>query len=123
MVSRLGGYIVRHFIADMMFLENIMMDTFIADDEVWKDLKDLTSSVYSTRDITERVKLRKKRVQIFYEYLSRCYDRLREESIRRGLPKEWCTHPFQNLAVDFRNNLQRVERSAERNYGSQRSEK
>ena len=34
-VSRLGGHIVRNFIANFVFIENSMVDTFISDETVW----------------------------------------------------------------------------------------
>jgi hypothetical protein len=52
-VSRLGGYIVRRFIGDLMYLENV--DTFIADDKVWETLKGFTSEIYAARDIIKRI--------------------------------------------------------------------
>jgi hypothetical protein len=118
-VSRLGGYIVRQFIANMMYLENVMMDTFIADESVWRSLKDQTTNIYAERDIIRRVRARKARCQTFYEYMKSLYDMLHNESIRRGLPKEWCSHPLQSLENEFEANLLRAMSSAERNYGPQ----
>ena len=118
-VSRLGGYIVRHFIGDLTFLENVMMDTFIADGKVWGDLKQQTTEIYSARDIIKRIKIRKARAQEYFQYMKAMYDRLYEESIRRGLPKEWCTHPLRAIEKDFNTNLLRAMSSAERNYGAQ----
>jgi GTPase SAR1 family protein len=118
-VSRLGGYIVRHFIADMMYLENVMMDTFIADDEVWRTIKEQTSAIYAERDIIERVRKRKIRCETFYLYMRALYDVLHNESIRRGLPKEWCTNPIRSAQRDFELNLTRAMSSARRSYGAQ----
>ncbi len=116
-VSRLGGYIVRRFIADLMFLENVMMDTFIADGDVWNQLKQQTQEIYLQHDIIKRMKARKARAVEFFVHMTKLYDPLHEESIRRGLPREWCTHPLKNLEREFENNLLRVMASAERNYG------
>lgn len=33
--SRLGGHVVRALIADLTFVENILMDTFISDKDIW----------------------------------------------------------------------------------------
>lgn len=118
-VSRLGGYVVRHFLADMMFLENIMVDTFIADDHVWDELRGLTSRIYAERNILGRMTVRKERVQKFFEYMKGQYEPLRSESIRRGLPKEWCGNPFEASETEFRSRLSRAMRSAERNYGAE----
>lgn len=116
-VSRLGGYVVRRFIADLMYLENVMMDTFIADGKTWDTLKQLTSEIHAERDIIKRIRTRKARAQEFYSYMTGLYDVLHDESIRRGLPREWCSHPLKALEKDFEQNLVRVMSSANRNYG------
>jgi hypothetical protein len=118
-VSRLGGYIVRHFIADMMYLENAMMDTFIADSDAWHALREETDAIYAERDVIARVRIRKARAQRFFQYVKSLYDPMHQESIRRGLSREWCTHPMQAVERDFESNLLRVMSSAERNYGKQ----
>lgn len=116
-VSRLGGYIVRHFIADMMYLENVMMDTFVADKDTWEEMYRLTNDIFSSRDTVKRISIRRERVRKFYDYMIEIYKPLREESIRRGLPKEWCSNPLVDLHNRFDTNLQRIARSAARNYG------
>jgi hypothetical protein len=116
-VSRLGGHIVRNFIANFVFIENTMVDTFISDDAIWAELKALTSKIYSERDTIAKLRVRKQRAQVFYDYMGGLYNGLYEESIRRGLPKEWCSHPFRTMASEFGNNLRRALASAERNYG------
>jgi hypothetical protein len=119
-VSRLGGYIIRHFLADMMFLENVMVDTFIADTDVWNELRTLTDSIYAERDTIKRMSNRKSRVSIFSEYMKKLYDPLKAESIRRGLPREWCVNPIEAIASEFKARLTRAMSSAMRNYtGSQ----
>jgi hypothetical protein len=118
-VSRLGGYVAQRFIADLMFLENVMMDTFIADEKVWGALKQQTDKIYAERDIIKRIRVRKARAQEFYSYMTKLYDVLHDESVRRGLPREWCTHPLKMLEKDFQANLLRVMASAERHYGPQ----
>jgi hypothetical protein len=118
-VSRLGGYIVRRFISDLMFLENVMMDTFIADEGVWNLLKQQTDAIYAERDIIKRIRARKTRAQAFFNYMKSLYTILHDESVRRGLPREWCSHPLQSLETEFEANLLRVMSSAERNYGPQ----
>lgn len=117
-VSRLGGYIVRHFMSNMMFVENVMMDTFIPRESTWNELYGLTNQIYSSRDTIGRLKVRKKRVQFFMEVMREQYAPLRSESIRRGLPKEWCTDPFAAAANQLSINLEKAMHSAERNYGA-----
>jgi hypothetical protein len=116
-VSRLGGYVVRRFIADLMYLENVMMDTFIADENVWETLKEQTAQIYAERNIIRRIRIRKARALEFFKHMKKLYDTLYDESIRRGLPREWCTHPLRTLEKDFEKNLLRVMSSAERLYG------
>jgi hypothetical protein len=116
-VSRFGGYIVRHFIADMMYLENVLMDTFIPDRHEWDALRQLTTDIYAQRDTILKIRIRRARVMRFYNYMKQLYTPLREESMRRGLPREWCTDPLQELESSFTANLNRVSRSAEKHYG------
>ena len=116
-VSRLGAYVVRYFICDMMFLENTMMDTFIPDRDVWDGLRDLTSAIYAHRDIVGRLALRRQRAQIFFDYMQSLYTPLRDESIRRGFSATWCAHPFESARNQLDTNLTRATRSADKNYG------
>lgn len=117
-VSRLGGYVVRHFLSDMTYLENVMMDTFIADTPTWEKLRSMTSVIHASRDIVKRMSLRRERVLFFHEYMAHLYKPLREDSVRRGLPKHWCGDPFEASANLLRSNLEKVMGSAKRFYGS-----
>lgn len=116
-VSRLGAYIVRYFLCDMMFLENVMMDTFIPDEKIWTALRSQTDTVYVERDIVKRISLRVGRVQTFYDYMATLFSPLREESIRRGFAAAWCTHPLENARNQLLSNLARAATSVEKNYG------
>ena len=40
---------IRDLISDMTFVENVMMDTFIDDGEVWKGLRALSDEIRSER--------------------------------------------------------------------------
>ncbi|MBL8651166.1 MAG: hypothetical protein JNL35_12285 [Sphingopyxis sp.] len=115
-VSRLGAHIVRYFICDMMFLENVMMDTFIPDTQTWESLRDSTAAIYAQRNIIERLRLRRERTKLFFDYMSNLYTPLRDESVRRGLAAAWCAHPFEAVKNQLETNLTRATRSAERNY-------
>jgi hypothetical protein len=117
-VSRLGGYIIRHFIGDMMFIENVIVDTFIANTEVWGELRTLTDAIYAARDTLKRMSIRKNRVSVFFYYMKKLYEPLKEESVRRGLPREWCVNPIGAIESDFKARLNRAMSSATRNYGS-----
>lgn len=117
-VTRLGAYIIRYFIADMMFLENTMMDTFISDGARWDELRALTNDIYAERNTIVKINLRKTRANIFFNVMSGLYTELQNESIRRGFAASWCTHPFEAARSQFTSNLTQISRSAERNYGT-----
>lgn len=115
--SRLGGYMVRDLIALFAFLENVLFDTFIADNLVWDDLRSISNRIESERDTFSRVKLRVSRVRAFIAYLERLYLPLQAESQKRGLSPEWCSNPFVDARGRFDAELDRVSKSAQRNYG------
>lgn len=117
-VSRLGGYIVRYFLSDMMFLENVMMDTFIPAEQTWNSLRSQTDAVYAERNTIRRLALRRARVQTFYDYMTELFTPLRDESIRRGFASAWCAHPLESSRNQLSTNLTRATRSAERHYGT-----
>ncbi len=115
--SRLGGHVIRNLITSFVFLENTMMDTFIDKDDVWQELYALTDEIYNERNTLSKIRTRKKRVEIFYEFLENSYELLQAEAVRRGLPIEWQGNPFKDGRVSLSTNLEKVISSAERNYG------
>lgn len=118
--SRLGGHVIRNLLADFVFLENTMMDTFISDEETWGKLKSLTGKVYSERSVTRKIALRSDRVRTFFDHLRKQYDVLQGEASRRAIGKDWQGNPFTDLQNSFGINLARVQSSALRNYGAQK---
>lgn len=117
LATRLGGYVVRELIGNMMFLENVMMDTFIPDDKVWRELRNDTDKIYSQRDTIAKLHIRKDRVRRFFMFMESMYQPLTEESLRRGLAADWCTNPIHDIQPHLEENLQRALRSARRHYG------
>jgi len=113
--SRLGGYVVRELISDFVFLEAMLMDTFIPDEEVWAKLRQLTQDIEQERDTIRRIEFRISRVKEFFSLLQRMTGELSEEAQRRGLPKEWSINPFVSSNLD--QEVERVRSSALRNYG------
>ncbi|WP_282060594.1 hypothetical protein [Roseobacter litoralis] len=116
--SRLGGHALRVLMTEFVFLENVIMDTFIDDDDTWSDLKAITSEIYSERAPTKRIIKRIERVERFYEYLTQLYSGLREEASRRGLSAEWQADPFKEGKSVLASNIEKVRRSVSRNYDS-----
>jgi hypothetical protein len=115
--TRLGGHIARELIAEFTFVECVMMDTFVAHDDVWNDLKMLTKQIGEERDIVRRLSLRVERVRRLWKHLSDQYFLLSSEASRRGLASEWCTNPFSELQRVFEANCSQVLASVQRNYG------
>lgn len=115
--SRLGGYLVRQLIADITFLEAVMMDTFISDNSAWDELTQLSEEIDSQRDVVRRLKLRFERLNRFIAYVSSMYTRILDEAIRRGLPKEWCGSPLQDMKKSLAENQKKALESAVKNYG------
>jgi len=115
--SRLGGYVVRDLISNFTFIENVMSDTFIADPSIWEQVRELTDRIYAERDVVKKLQIRKQRAEVFFAYIRESYSPLRAESLRRGLPSQWCSHPLESAERQFLENLKRATRSAERNYG------
>jgi GTPase SAR1 family protein len=117
--SRLGGYIIRDLISNFMFVENIMMDTFVADEKVWENLNALgrqISNSYHSRTI--RVYYRIERVKAFHAYMTDLYSVLCDEAIRRTLPKEWHVNVLKEVYPALELNMRNALESAERNYGA-----
>lgn len=116
--TRLGGYIVRDLIAYFAFLENVMFDTFIADNTLWEKMRALSHRIEGTRNVVERVKLRIERVQSFVAYLEQLYLPLQMESRKRNLAAEWCGNPFDETKGLLNAEFERVLSSAQKNYGA-----
>lgn len=116
--TRLGGHIVRELIAEFTFVECMLMDTFIAHDGLWDNLKSLTRAISEERDKIRRLGLRVDRVKRFWRNLSDQYYLVVSEALRRGLPSEWCANPFSELENTFDVNCSYVLASVQRNYGN-----
>lgn len=116
--SRLGGYIVRDLLSNFMFVENIMMDTFVADENVWENLMELGREINSSNGHrTVRVAYRIQRVKLFHNYMAQLYTQLCEEAVKRALPKEWHVNVLNEIWPALEKNMRSALESAERNYG------
>ena len=112
--SRLGGYVVRELLQNFVFLEAMMMDTFIPIEEKWDRIRQITTEVDRERDTYKKIKLRCERIRLFFGLMREMYQQLSDEAGKRGLPIEWCKNPFEVAGLDTE--LQRVDSSARRNY-------
>ncbi len=115
--SRLGGYVIRDLIIRFTFLENILMDTFITAEDVWRQLKSLTESIADERNTVQKIHLRVDRVRIFYGYMETLYRPIVDEANKRGLDVNWITNPLLDMQPMLEKHLQTVIDSATRNYG------
>ena len=116
--SRLGGYVVKLLVADPVFLEAVMMDTFIAKREIWEELRSLSERIENERNVVSRLSLRHDRIRVFVNYIHAQYTVLLEEVRRRALSAEWCADPLEAASTMLERNLQRALESARRNYSS-----
>src|SRR5690606_5131933 len=65
--SRLGGYVIRDLISNFMFVENMMMDTFVADEGIWSKLNQLGREISNSQNSRAmRVLYRIERVKAFH---------------------------------------------------------
>lgn len=121
--SRLGGYLIRDLIVDMTFLEQVMMDTFIASNKIWNDLRKITDDIFSEKNIVQRLKLRISRARKFYTYMQELYQPYLEESITRALDSNWLGNPLEEMKPKLDARLTKAEASAQKNYGNKKQGK
>lgn len=114
--TRLGGYFIKSLISDLTFIENVMLDTFIASTETWEQLKGLSKAIRNERKRVQKIKLRTQKALVFYEHMMELYSTLNNESLRRSLPSEWCTNPLSEQHATFKSNLKSVISSANKYY-------
>jgi len=115
--SRLGGHVVRALIADLTFVENILMDTFISDKEVWDKLRDLTQRIRDEREIVVRMEMRVERAMLFYHLMTEQYSPLLDEAKKRGLNPVWLGNPLDEMQAAFYADASKALHSAQRLYG------
>lgn len=118
--SRLCGRFLKEFIADLVMIENMAMDTFIDDEKAWKELYDVTERVHANRDPVERLKLRAERARLFYHHAEQHVENLVAAARRVPLASDWLSNPLMEQRQKFLDNIDAAEQSALRNYGKNR---
>lgn len=113
--SRLGGFVLRELLTTFVYLENVLMDTFISSEAVWNALRDQTRNIYDLRDTVGKLAARKDRVAAFYSFMTVEYAKLSSEAQRRGLAGIWCNNPLKEGRTTLDRNLQKAMTSAKRN--------
>jgi hypothetical protein len=115
--SRLGGHVIRNLLSDFTFIENILMDTFIADKIIWGDLKSISQKILDERDVVSRLKLRADRCEKFYIYMLTQYQPLLQEATKRELELTWLGNPLEEMFTELKADMNKAMSSAMRNYG------
>jgi hypothetical protein len=110
--TRLGGYLLRKLISEFMFVENMLMDTFIPDKNVWIELDELCRQIDEAPNKIERLRLRVQRAKIFYDSVLAEYDKIKALAVKKGLPPEWCISPIADRYRQFVSDYERATLSA-----------
>lgn len=116
--TRLCGYIVRELIGTFVFLETVVFDTFIYDDDVWLHIKDGMRNIYSETRPVEKFRKRKALIKHFFDWIEGEIQKICAEAAKRNLNPFWTTNPIARVRQDFETGLERALRSAIRNYGN-----
>lgn len=114
--TRLSAIVRNELISDMTFLECVMMDTFIGDNDTWLELRSLCSKIEKERSIFEKIELRIKRCNIFYDYLTVSYNVILSHAQRRSISANWLSDVFVENRDTLTVNLDKVYRSAYLHY-------
>jgi len=69
-ISRSGGYYVKRLSRTFVYVEQCMMDTAIEDSSAWSELADLTQKIEMLTSISDRMQLRRQRIEFFMAYLA-----------------------------------------------------
>lgn len=64
-----GGYYLAHLSFQLVYTEAVMFEVNIFDNEIFQNLSTLTSEIEYSRNLVDRMELRKKRMSLFMEYL------------------------------------------------------
>lgn len=118
--SRLCGYVVRDLVARLVFVETTVFDTFIYDDVVWSQIKEMVKQVYAERNLVSKFRKRKEVAKAFFDWAEQEVQKLCNEAAKRNLGPLWTNNPLTRVKEDFRQELDRALRSAVRNYGSEK---
>lgn|GEM_PF-5880390 len=84
-------------------------------ENVWNEMRNLTTAIDRERDTIKRIVLRSNRVRSFFDLLRTMFQATSDQAAKRGLSAEWCKNPFDTTQMN--NELTRVANSAKKNYG------
>lgn len=117
--TRLAGYIAQILGGSFNYAEMCLLDAYIYDDEVWREIAESTKLIESAPDTVSEVGLRINRLKCFVRYLTRIEERWVVECKRRGLESSWgrqilATQIVPVLEKDFERATVSVTRAAKR---------
>lgn len=69
-ITRPGGYLLLRLSSSMVYVEECMYDTYIADPDAWRKMTGLTYSIEREHDRKKKLKLREERLAVFLGYLN-----------------------------------------------------
>lgn len=84
-ITMSGGYYINILSKRFSYLESILFDTNIHDDNVWEKLAVLSQEIEETDSISDRMELRRERVLLFIDYL---------EEIEKGYHLKLGVNPY-----------------------------
>ncbi|MFT6983913.1 MAG: hypothetical protein ACJAUD_002693 [Crocinitomicaceae bacterium] len=79
-ITLAGGYYVTNLAKSFVYLETIIFDTNIFDQDKFQNLCDVTIEIENCRDVLDRMKLRNNRMELFFDYLISIEQNLMEVS-------------------------------------------
>jgi GTPase SAR1 family protein len=117
--TRLAGYMIQELGCAFTYVEMCLIDSFIFDADVWKQIADLTKQIETAADNVTQVKLRIERTRVYIRYLAMIEEKWVVECKRRGLEESWgkqiiATEVMQALEGDMRKVSASADRMARR---------
>lgn len=120
--SRLCGYVVRELIARMVFIETVMFDTFIGDDQTWDAIKENMRLIYRERNLVRKIGMRREVASLFFDFLEEHLEPIVAQARARGLAPQWCINVLSRVRDEFKEDMTRAISSARRNYATEGSD-
>jgi hypothetical protein len=87
--TRLAAYATKQMCRDFAYADFCCVDSTILDPETLAQLREVTLEVEASHSPSDRVALRRARIEIFMDYLVRCEERWTVECKRREISDEW----------------------------------
>jgi len=116
--TRLAGFAIRQLCKEFTYAEMCCLDAMILDTDSWSKLINLTNDIESSHAPFDKMILRQKRMQVFFEYISLCEEPWVVECRRHGLSGVWSRQIISEISNAVIRDTNKALESAERIYGS-----